>query len=225
LCSSRARRALLLPSSSLFANPQRLALSATHEAASLITPPIGSGTLLRRSTSVPDAATSALPTKVDGMTSPVRAARITEAPLSVDRLLGVVQDPSVGGIALFVGVVRDHDEGAAVVSLDYSQHPTAEAALLRCAEEAAAAYDVVALAVEHRVGHLEVGDLAVVVAVGAVHRGPALAACAWLIDTLKAEVPIWKEQRFASGSTAWVGLPATDEAGSAGPIEVRTAAS
>ena len=141
------------------------------------------------------------------MTSPVRAARVLEAPLSVDRLLGLVQDPAVGGIALFVGVVRDHDSGAAVVSLDYSQHPTAEAALTRCAEQTAAAHDVVALAVEHRVGHLEVGDVAVVVAVGAVHRGPALAACAHLINTLKAEVPIWKEQRFASGEVAWVGLP------------------
>jgi molybdopterin synthase catalytic subunit len=144
------------------------------------------------------------------MTSPVRAARILEAPLSVDRLLGLVQDPAVGGIALFVGVVRDHDSGAAVVSLDYSQHPTAEATLTRCAEQTAAAHDVVALAVEHRVGHLEVGDLAVVVAVGAVHRGPALAACAHLINTLKAEVPIWKEQRFVSGTTAWVGLPEAD---------------
>ena len=158
------------------------------------------------------------------MTSPVRAARITEAPLSVDRLLGLVQDPSVGGIALFVGVVRDHDSGAAVVSLDYSQHPTAEATLARCAEEAAAAYDVVAVAVEHRIGHLEVGDLAVVVAVGAVHRGAALAGCAALIDQVKAEVPIWKEQRFVSGSTAWVGLPDADEPEPVFRAEARTAA-
>lgn len=141
------------------------------------------------------------------MTSPVRAARITEAPLSVDRLLGLVQDPTVGGIALFIGVVRDHDSGAGVASLDYSQHPGAEAVLARCAEETAAVHDVVALAVEHRVGHLEVGDPAVVVAVGAVHRGPALAACAHLIDVLKAEVPIWKEQHYVSGEAAWVGLP------------------
>lgn len=159
------------------------------------------------------------------MTSPVRAARITEAPLSVDRLLGLVQDSTVGGIALFVGVVRDHDSGADVVSLDYSQHPSAEATLVRCAEQTAAAHDVVSLAVEHRVGHLEVGDLAVVVAVGAVHRGPALAACAHLINTLKVEVPIWKEQRFASGATAWVGLPEDDEVHPAPGAEVRTGAS
>ena len=158
------------------------------------------------------------------MTSRVRAACISEAPLSVDRLLGLVQDPWVGGIALFVGVVRDHDSGAAVVSLDYSQHPTAEATLARCAEEAASAHDVVAVAVEHRVGHLRVGDLAVVVAVGAVHRGPALAACASLIDNLKTEVPIWKEQRFVSGTSAWVGLPEAEESEPASRTEVRTAA-
>jgi molybdopterin synthase catalytic subunit len=141
------------------------------------------------------------------MASPVRVASVSDAPLSVDRLLAAVLSPVVGGVALFVGVVRDHDQDAAVVSLDYTQHPTAELALRRCAEQAAAAHDVVAVAVEHRVGHLEVGDLAVVVAVAGVHRGPALAACTELIDTLKAEVPIWKQQRFASGEVAWVGLP------------------
>ena len=62
------------------------------------------------------------------------------------------------------------------------------------------------IAVEHRIGRLEVGDVAVVVAVGAVHREAALAACAHLINTLKAEVPIWKEQHFASGDAEWVGL-------------------
>jgi molybdopterin synthase catalytic subunit len=141
------------------------------------------------------------------MASPVLAARVLDTPLSLDRLVGLVRSPAAGGVALFLGVVRDHDQDAAVVSLDYTQHPTAEQVLRRCAEQAAADHDVLAVAVEHRVGHLEVGDLAVVVAVAAVHRGPALAACAQLIDVLKAEVPIWKEQHFASGDAAWVGLP------------------
>ena len=81
-----------------------------------------------------------------------------------------------------------------MVSLDYTAHPSAEAGLLACAERVAARHDVLAVAVEHRTGHLEVGDLAVVVAVGAVHRGAALAACTELIDEIKAQVPIWKEQ-------------------------------
>lgn len=136
----------------------------------------------------------------------VRLARLTGDPLSVDRLLGLVSDTAVGGVGLFVGLVRDVDEGASVVSLDYSAHPSAEAALLGCAQRIAARHEVLAVAVEHRTGHLEVGDLAVVVAVGAVHRGEALAACTELIDELKATVPVWKEQEFASGRTGWVGL-------------------
>ena len=141
------------------------------------------------------------------MAEAVREASIGERPISVDRLLALVQDPTVGGVGLFVGVVRDHDEGQDVTSLDYTAHPSAQQVLVACAERTAAAHDVVAVAVEHRVGHLEVGDLAVVVAVGAVHRAEALAACRQLIDDLKAEVPIWKEQRFVGGEAEWVGLP------------------
>ncbi len=140
------------------------------------------------------------------MTSRVRAASIVDTPLSVDRLLAYVSEPGVGGIALFIGLVRDHDSGHPVASLDYTQHPSAGEALRRCAERVADRFEVRAVAVEHRVGHLLIGDLAVVVAVGAAHRAAALEACRALIDTLKDEVPIWKEQEFASGQTHWVGL-------------------
>jgi molybdopterin synthase catalytic subunit len=146
--------------------------------------------------------------------SRVRQALVTESPLSVDRLLGLVAGPKVGGIAVFIGTIRDRDANADVSSLDYTQHPTAQTVLARCAAQTAERHDVLTVAVEHRIGHLEVGDLAVVVAVGAVHRGPALAAVTYLINTLKAEVPIWKEEHFVSGATHWVGL-AEPEAGSA----------
>ena len=137
----------------------------------------------------------------------VRLAGLSDTPLSVDKLLTAVSDPGVGGIALFIGVVRNRDDDHDVVSLDYSNHPRAADILAACAERVAARHDVVAIAVEHRVGHLDVGDLAVVVAAGAMHRHPALAACRELINELKADVPIWKEQHFASGETVWVGLP------------------
>lgn len=140
------------------------------------------------------------------MSSPVRHAQVVDAPLSVDRILAFVGDSSVGGIGLFLGVVRDTDDGQGVQSLDYTAHPTAEDQLRACAERVAAGHDVVTIAVEHRVGHLLVGDLAVVVAVGAVHRAAALEACRELIDDLKATVPIWKQQVFTSGATEWVGL-------------------
>ena len=140
------------------------------------------------------------------MPSKVRKVGISESPLNVEQAIRLVSSPTVGGIALFVGTVRNTDHGADVVSLDYTQHPSALEALTRCAEETARQHDVLAIAVEHRVGHLEVGDIAVVVAIGAIHRGEALAACAHLINTLKAEVPIWKEQHFTSGESEWVGL-------------------
>lgn len=144
------------------------------------------------------------------MPSEIRHAAITEAPLDVAGAIGLVSEPTVGGIALFVGTVRNRDHGAEVVSLDYTQHPSALDVLTRCAEETADQHDVLAITVEHRVGHLDVGDIAVVVAVGAVHRAEALAACAHLINTLKAEVPIWKEQHFESGDSEWVGVPEDD---------------
>jgi molybdopterin synthase catalytic subunit len=154
------------------------------------------------------------------MPSKIRDVGISESPLSVDQALQQVSGPTIGGIALFIGTVRNRDHGADVASLDYTQHPSALDVLTRCAEETADQHDVVAIAVEHRVGHLEVGDIAVVVAVGAVHRGEALAGCAHLINTLKAEVPIWKEQLFASGDSEWVGLPSEE----GGDFEAQAAA-
>jgi len=131
----------------------------------------------------------------------VRLVGISELPLDVGHVLSLVSGPTI------VGTVRNRDNGSDVASLDYTQHPSAAEVLKRCAEQSAELHNVEAIAVEHRIGHLEVGDIAVVVAVGAVHRGEALAACAHLINTVKAEVPIWKEQHFASGDSEWVGLP------------------
>jgi molybdopterin synthase catalytic subunit len=145
------------------------------------------------------------------MPSKIRQVGISESPLDVAKALRLVSGPEVGGIALFVGTVRDRDHESEVVSLDYTQHPSAVDVLTKCAEQTADQHDVLAIAVEHRVGHLEIGDIAVVVAVGAVHRGEALAACAHLINTVKAEVPIWKEQHFTSGDSEWVGLPSEDD--------------
>jgi molybdopterin synthase catalytic subunit len=157
------------------------------------------------------------------MSSKIRQVGISESPLDVDKAIRLVSGPTVGGIAMFVGTVRNRDHGAEVVSLDYTQHPSALDVLTKCAEETADKHDILAVAVEHRVGHLEVGDIAVVVAVGAVHRAEALAACAHLINTLKAEVPIWKEQHFESGDSEWVGLPGDDGATRAEAVEAHSA--
>ena len=147
----------------------------------------------------------------------VTLVEIRETPLSVDEVLASVSSPRAGGVCLFVGTVRDHDGPAGeargqtpdttVAALDYSAHPQAAEAARALADRLAADGRSVRLAVVHRVGHLEVGDVAVVVGVSAEHRGEAFDVCRELIDEFKATIPIWKHQRFADGADEWVGLP------------------
>jgi molybdopterin synthase catalytic subunit len=139
--------------------------------------------------------------------SPVRLLEVREAPLSVDEVLAAVSDTGMGGVVVFIGTVRDADEGREVQALAYSAHPSAGTVLREVAEQVARAHPGTALAAVHRVGDLAVGDLAVVVAASAPHRGEAFAACRALIDDLKGQVPIWKNQVFTDGSQEWVGLP------------------
>ena len=135
----------------------------------------------------------------------IRLAEIREEPLSVEEVRAAVSAPGAGAIALFAGTVRDQDGGQGVVRLSYSAHPSATAELRRVAEKVAAEFGVLALAAVHRVGDLDIGDLAVVVAVSCPHRGEAFEACRQLIDRLKHDVPIWKHQVFGDGSSEWVG--------------------
>jgi molybdopterin synthase catalytic subunit len=137
----------------------------------------------------------------------VRHVALSETAISVDDVLRHLDDPASGGLVLFVGRVRDHDGGRSVSGLSYSAHPTALDRLHEVCERVAEEHDVRAVAAEHRVGDLAIGDIAVVVATIAGHRGGAFDASRALIDTLKAEVPIWKHQRFADGTEEWVGAP------------------
>jgi molybdopterin synthase catalytic subunit len=137
----------------------------------------------------------------------VRLVELRDSPLDVDEVVAALDDDASGGLTLFVGRVRNHDHGLDVSGLEYSAHPIALEALRRVCAEVAEKYDVQGVAAVHRVGRLEVGDVAVVVATTAAHRGEAFTASRALIDSLKAEVPIWKHQRFADGSEEWVGTP------------------
>lgn len=134
----------------------------------------------------------------------VRLAAVRDEALSLDEVFDAVRDPAAGGVVLFVGVVRDHDDGRGVTALEYSGHPTAAQELRRVAERIGTEEDVVALAAVHRVGDLVVGDLAVVVAVAAGHRDAAFTAGRRLIDELKEQVPLWKHQVFELGEPEWV---------------------
>lgn len=106
---------------------------------------------------------------------------------------------------VFVGVVRNHDGGQSVLSLEYEAHPEAEDILAECCRSVSEQTGLLVAAV-HRVGHLTVGDVALYAAASAAHRQEAFAACELLVERIKATVPIWKRQQLVGGATEWVGL-------------------
>jgi molybdopterin synthase catalytic subunit len=130
---------------------------------------------------------------------------IRESALSIDEALASVRRPGAGGIAIFVGVVRDENAGRAVTRLEYSAYASmARREMERIAEEIEREIEGVRVAALHRVGSLEVGEPAVVCAASAPHRGEAFRACRELINRIKARVPIWKREIGPDGA-AWVG--------------------
>ncbi len=139
--------------------------------------------------------------------SAIRLLALRDTPLDVAEVLAAVADPAAGGVVSFSGLVRDHDGGRGVRELEYTAHPNALAALRSVAESVAADLPVHGLAAIHRTGLLAVGDVAVVVAASAAHRGQAFEAARRLIDDLKASVPVWKRQVFDDGEQEWVGTP------------------
>jgi molybdopterin synthase catalytic subunit len=142
-----------------------------------------------------------------GLSPAIRLLDLREAALDPAEALAAVDDPAAGGVNLFVGAVRDHDHGESVDHLDYTAHPTALERLREVATGVAEEFDVIALAAVHRTGRLEIGDIAVVVAVSAAHRGQAYDASRALIDRLKANLPVWKHQVFDDGREEWVNSP------------------
>jgi molybdopterin synthase catalytic subunit len=131
---------------------------------------------------------------------------LTRDPIDAAALLERAGQRSDGGAACYIGTVRDNDAGRPVRALEYEAHePMAEAELGRLCREAARRFEVGRVEVVHRLGRLEVGDVAVAVVVAAPHRGAALDATRWLIDTLKADVPIFKKEVYADEGSHWVG--------------------
>jgi molybdopterin converting factor subunit 1 len=127
-------------------------------------------------------------------------------PLSLDRCIAAVSAPGMGGIVTFTGMVRLHSHGNAIDHLEYEAYaPMAMRVMTALCDEIEAELSGVRLAVEHRVGRLEIGELAVAIAAAAPHRAEAFTACRALIDRLKDRVPIWKKEVGTDGET-WVGL-------------------
>jgi molybdopterin synthase catalytic subunit len=129
---------------------------------------------------------------------------ITADPIDLAPLLARVGSPERGGVASFLGQVRNHHVGRAVLRLEYSAYaPMAEAECTRIVAEAESRWRV-AVALSHRVGALAVGDTAVAVVAASAHREEAFAACRYVIEEVKRRVPVWKREYYADGTVVWV---------------------
>jgi molybdopterin synthase catalytic subunit len=145
------------------------------------------------------------------MEARILLAEVAPETLDETAMLRLVERPDAGAATLFVGRVRDHDPQATgeVVGLDYTAHPSATEKLVGIVTEALATADPeggTVVAVAHRIGHLDVGDAAFVVAVSAAHRRLTFEVCELIVERVKHELPVWKQQFEADGSYRWSGL-------------------
>jgi len=130
---------------------------------------------------------------------------LSEAPLSLERVVDEVRDERAGAIATFTGTTRIESRGRNVVHLDYEAYEgMAERVMESIANDLLERYDLCALAIHHRVGRVGIGETSVAIAVSAPHRDDALAACKDAIDTLKERVPLWKKETYEGGDE-WIG--------------------
>jgi molybdopterin synthase catalytic subunit/molybdopterin converting factor small subunit len=133
------------------------------------------------------------------------AFRLTEEPIDAAAVIREVSDPRAGGIATFIGTTRIESRGRTVHYLDYEAYSgMAEQVMAEIAEELKRGHDLCEVAITHRVGRVNIGELSVVIAVSAPHRAAALAACKEAIDTLKETVPLWKKEVYEGGEE-WIG--------------------
>jgi len=129
---------------------------------------------------------------------------VTSDPIDVHQAEALLADPRAGGVVTFCGVVRDHNEGREVLHLEYECYAEmAQAQLEGIGREIFDRWDAKRVVLIHRIGRLEIGEVAVFVGVSAPHRGAAFEACRHGIDTIKRDVPIWKKEAFVGGE-AWV---------------------
>lgn len=129
---------------------------------------------------------------------------ITTAPLDSVALVHLVEGPGHGAVTTFLGLVRDHNLGRRVTHLEYEAYePLAVKALQRIADEAAARWPSVRLAIQHRTGRLEIGEASVAIAAASPHRADAFASCRYAIERIKQIVPIWKHEYFEGGDS-WI---------------------
>jgi molybdopterin synthase catalytic subunit len=137
---------------------------------------------------------------------------LSSAVLDPAALEALLKDASCGAVAVFVGRVREEQGGRPVLRLDYEAHESlALKELHSVARDARRRWSLGPLVLAHRVGRLEIGEVAVLTAVAAPHRDEAFAACRFLIDEVKARVPVWKHEFYADSTDVWVGAPGWEQ--------------
>lgn len=131
--------------------------------------------------------------------------KITTEPIGVQAVNDLVKRPSDGAVVTFDGIVRDNFDGRSVRSLEYEAYAEmAEKKMAEIGAEVRNKFDVGEIAMIHRLGALEIGESSIVIAVAAPHRHAAFEACAYAMDRVKEEVPIWKKEFFEDGDAHWV---------------------
>src|SRR4051794_36706776 len=141
---------------------------------------------------------------------------LTADPIDLGALLAVVQSPRHGGVASFLGCVRDHQAGRAVLRLEYSAYnPMAEAECGRIVGEAESKWDCI-VALKHRTGTLQIGDVAVAIVAASAHRDEAFAACRYVIEELKRRGALWEREGVVGGAGGWGGRGGAGEEGRGG---------
>ena len=151
-----------------------------------------------------------------GPTPDTQKVTITDDPLDPGPLTEFVRTESDGAIVTFLGVTRNHNEGRRVLYLEYEAYrPMADRVIAEIIDDMKCRYEIGQVAVAHRTGRVDIGEMSMVVAVGAAHRRPAFEAALHFIDRLKQIVPIWKKEYFEGGEV-WIGdTPGSSRLGSA----------
>lgn len=143
--------------------------------------------------------------KNDGSDARVARAGVVDTPIDMNQLIQDVTDDSAGAVVTFCGQVRNHDEARGVTSIDYEAHPDASTVVQQIVEKIAAGSGACKVAILHRVGHLDVGDVALGAAVSASHRSEAFEVLERVVEEVKLKLPVWKKQEFTDGGHEWIG--------------------
>jgi molybdopterin synthase catalytic subunit len=213
--AGRPKVAVDLPAPATVADLKRALIAACPEIAAIVASSriaIDNAYVTDQQVVPPDVVDVAVIPPVSGGGEDEAMVEITSEPIDVAAITARVRSNRAGAVCLFLGTVREMTAGRRTIRLEYEAYPAmASRRIAALLDEARARWPLVAAAVSHRVGLLDLGDVAVAVAVSSPHRAEAFEACRWLMDSIKHDVPIWKKEEWDDGREEWVhpGLDST----------------